>query len=400
MSALPPPRPFTAAPSCLTSSLAFSPRSCAAGLTATTNGTAVVLTLGDQRDHRGIGAEFSADVADEAAQICGRCPAGHPLRHDTDLTDLLGARGGVHCGGARVGQPHPVEFLLRGLQPIHQLRHPRRNLLRRNLQRRRQSRHQRAFLGEVAERVEADVGLHPAHAGADRRLAENRDRADLRRIVHVRAAAQLQRERAADLDHPHLLGIGLAEQRHRAHRLGLLEFGGEAVHLVVGLDGLVGDLFDLRPLILGQRTLPVEVESQIAGAVQRACLNGVGAQHLSQSRMHHVGAGVTLRSAVAPPRINGRDDGVALDELAGFHVDAVRPERFGDLLDVGDGRLRRAGRGRSGDAALVGDLTAGLGVERCAIQDQLDALGLLTVVRHHRNPLTVDEDAENSCLGG
>ena len=58
-----------------------------------------------------------------------------------------------------------------------------------------------------------------------------------------------------------------------------------------------------------------------------------------------------------------------------------------------------AGRGRSGDAALVGDLAAGLGVERCAVQDQLDALGLLTIMRHHRDPLAVDEDAENPCLG-
>ena len=144
---------------------------------------------------------------------------------------------------------------------------------------------------------------------------------------------------------------------------------------VVGLDRLVGDLFDLRPLILAQRALPVEVEPQIAGAVQRARLNGVGAQHLSQRGMHHVGAGVALRGAVAPARVDGRDDGVALDELAGLHVDAVRPQRFGDLLHIGDGRLRRAGRGRSGDAALVGDLAAGLGIERCAVQDQLDALG-------------------------
>ena len=41
--------------------------------------------------------------------------------------------------------------------------------------------------------------------------------------LHVRAAAQFERERAADLDDPHLVGVGLAEQRHRAHRLGLLE---------------------------------------------------------------------------------------------------------------------------------------------------------------------------------
>ena len=38
-------------------------------------------------------------------------------------------------------------------------------------------------------------------------------------------------------------------------------------------------------------------------------------------------------------RVDGRDDGVALDELAGLDVDAVRPQGLGDLLDVGDGGL-------------------------------------------------------------
>ncbi len=159
-------------------------------------------------------------------------------------------------------------------------------------------------------------------------------------LLHVRAAAQFERERAADLDHPHLVGIGLTEQRHRAHRLGLVQLGGEAVHLEVGLDRLVGDLFDLGPLVLGQRALPVEVEPQIARPVQRAGLNGVGAQHLSQRGVHHVGAGVALGCAVPPARVDGGDDGVALDEFAGLDVDAVRPQRFGDLLHVGDGGLR------------------------------------------------------------
>src|SRR4051794_10282547 len=74
---------------------------------------AVVLPLGDQRDDRRLGADLAADITDETAQIRGRCPSGHPLRHDTDLTDLLGARRGVHRGRPRTGEPHPVEFLLR-----------------------------------------------------------------------------------------------------------------------------------------------------------------------------------------------------------------------------------------------------------------------------------------------
>ena len=109
-------------------------------------------------------------------------------------------------------------------------------------------------------------------------------------------------------------------------------------------DGLVGDLFDLGALVLGQRTLPVEVEPQVAGPVQRSGLNGVGAQHLSQRGVHHVGAGVPLGGAVAPLRVDRGDDGVALDELAGLDVNPVHPQRLGDLLHVGDGALARRRR--------------------------------------------------------
>ena len=229
------------------------------------------------------------------AQIaCGHF-AGHPLGHQTDLTDPLGARGGVYRSRPRRRQPGPLEFLLGDLEPLHEVGHPGGHFVGRHLQRRRQTRHQRAFLGQVFERVETDVGLDPTHARADRGFTENRDRTDLRRVVHVGAAAQFQRERAADLDDPDLVGIGLAEQRHRAHRLGLVELGVEGVHLEVGLDGLVGDDLDRRCAgSSGERALPVEVEPQVARPVQRAGLNGVGAQDLSQRGVHHVGPGVTL----------------------------------------------------------------------------------------------------------
>ena len=50
--------------------------------------------------------------------------------------------------------------------------------------------------------------------------------ADLGGRADVRAAAQLAREGAvADLDHPHDVAVLLAEQRHRAERLGLVERG-------------------------------------------------------------------------------------------------------------------------------------------------------------------------------
>src|SRR5262245_60280150 len=96
--------------------------------------------------------------------------------------------------------------------------------------------------------------------------------------------------------------------------------------------------------------------------------------------MDHVRAGMALRRAVPPARVDGRDDGVALDEFAGLDVDTVCPQGFGDLLHVGDGGLGGARRTRPGDAALVGDLAAGLRVERGAVQYQLDAIGGETAV--------------------
>ena len=147
------------------------------------------------------------------------------------------------------------------------------------------------------------------------------------------------------------------------------------MHFEVGLHGLVGHFLDLGALLVAQRALPVEVEPQIARPVQRAGLNGVGTQHLSKRGVHHVGARVSLGGAFAPAGIHGRDDGVALDELAGLHVDAVHPQGFGDLLHVGDGGLGALAGTGAADGAGVGDLPTRLGVQRCAVQYELDPVG-------------------------
>ena len=214
----------------------------------------------------------------------------------------------------------------------------------------------------------------------------------------MRTAAQLQRERAADLDHANLIGVLLAEHRHRAHRLGFLQRGGEGVDREVGLHGLVGDGLHLVALLLGQSALGVEVEPQIARPIQGAGLNSVGPQYLSQRGVHHMRAGVALGCAAAPGRIHRGDDGIALDELTGFDVDPVHRQRLADFLHVGDGRLGRFTASGAGDPAGVGDLSAGFGVKRRAVEDDLDPQVGVTgrVVTHNRDPLAVDEDAEDS----
>ena len=85
--------------------------------------------------------------------------------------------------------------------------------------------------------------------GADRRLAGQRQRADLRAAADVGATAELARPRAADLDDAHLLAVGLAEQRQRAERPRLGQRHVRARTPVVGADGGVGDVLDVAALL-------------------------------------------------------------------------------------------------------------------------------------------------------
>ena len=128
------------------------------------------------------------------------------------------------------------------------------------------------------------------------------------------------------------------------------------MHLEVGLDGLVGHFLDLAELLGAQRALAVEVETKVARPVQRTGLNSVGPQHLSQRRVHHVGARMSLGRTLAPVRVHGRDDGVALDELPRLHVDAMHPQGFRDLLHVGDGCPGGLAGPGAADSARVGEL--------------------------------------------
>ena len=86
---------------------------------------------------------------------------------------------------------------------------------------------------DLAERVGPDERLDPAHPGADRALAQEPDHGHAPGAVHVGAAAQLARV-VADLDDAHEVAVLLAEQRHRAERLRLVDRRLEDLHGVVG----------------------------------------------------------------------------------------------------------------------------------------------------------------------
>ena len=102
---------------------------------------------------------------------------------------------------------------------------------------------QRFFLLDVLERAVAGDRLDPAQVRADRALAHDLDRADEAERAHVRAAAQLRgRPR---LEHAHDLAVLLAEERDRAHALGLGLRRLVVAHGRVGDHLLVGQALDL-----------------------------------------------------------------------------------------------------------------------------------------------------------
>ena len=120
--------------------------------------------------------------------------------------------------------------------------------------------------------------------------------------------------------------------------------------------------------------------------------------------MHHMGTGVALGRALAPSGIHRRDDGVALDEFPGLHVDPMHPKRFRDLLHIGDGSAGAFTRAGAGDSADIGELSARLGIQRGAVQHQFHPVGdhrvAVRAMRDHRYPLAVDEDSQNPGLRG
>ena len=223
--------------------------------------------------------------------------------------------------------------------------------------------------------------------------------------MDVGAAAEFQRERSADLDHPHPVGVLLTEHGHGAHGFCLVQFGDEGVDREVGLHGLVGDFLDLVALGLGQRALRVEVEAQITRPV--AAIRPERRWGPALHAAPHAPCGFRSAPWVAPRRQAWSTEAITVSPSTNSPDSTLTRcthKRLADLLHVGDRGLGRFAAAGSADGTGVGDLAAGLGVQRRAVQDDLDAvrrhvLGMDTrVVRHDGHPLAVDENAENPCL--
>ena len=188
--------------------------------------------------------------------------------------------------------------------------------------------------------------------------------ADLRRRAHVRAAAQLARERAvADLDHPHDVAVLLAEQRHRAERARLVERRRERAHRLVLEDPAVDAVLDVAQLLGAERRAVGEVEAQLVRARRRS---RPGARACRAARAARRAAGAWRcgwpRSRGARARSTRATHALALVQRALLELDARPPGRR-RARTTSSTRARQSPSSHSIDAG-VGDLAAARRVER------------------------------------
>ena len=197
-------------------------------------------------------------------------------------------------------------------------------------------------------------------------------------------AAQLARPGAvADLDHAHDVAVLLAEQRHRAERLGLVERRRQRAHGMVGEDPLVDLLLDVAQLLRGQRLAVREVEAQLVGPDVGAGLAHVRADARAQRGVQQVRRGVVAGGRAPVRGIDARDHALALVQLA---LRGLEHQRLvvAEPHDVDDARAAVAVLAL--DHAGVGDLAATGGVERRLDELEQHAAVLETRPRRPRSP--------------
>ena len=161
---------------------------------------------------------------------------------------------------------------------------------------------------------------------------------------------------------------------------------------------LVGEVFDVLQLFVGERGEVREVEAQVAGIDQRARLLHVRAQHLAQRRMQQVRAGVVAHGGAANVVVDHGIDFVAdANRLLGDNsVRAHALHGIADAFDVGDQRVVIVGV----EPAHVADLASGLGVERSVVEHDLAALAGLELLRTDAGAVVRLDDGQHFAAGG
>ena len=381
-SSLPPPLPPTSGPRRRTSSLALEPA--LAGLVVD-RATTDDLAVGDADDHHHPGparGQPAADVERQPAHVAGAGAVGAVGDH-ADAADVRRrrprARRPPRAAAAR--RTRSISFsAARSRSTMSSTRSGSSS--GRDLERLGELGDQHVLAGQEPVGVGADQRLDPAYAGADRRLAEQLDHAELAGAAGVGAAAQLAGP-VADRDHPHLVAVLLAEQRHRAglRRASSWVITSACTSRSASTTSLTrastSGSTDVR-----HRAGGGEVEPEPARGVLRAGLGGGLAERLAERLVHHVGRGVRAarstgaarrRPAPAPraPTVTSpASDRRLVHDQPGdrrLHVEDLDPGAVAEL-----------------DHALVGELAAALGVERGAVEDQLDLVALAGRLRPRR----------------
>src|SRR6266542_2873000 len=130
--------------------------------------------------------------------------------------------------------------------------------------------------------------LDPADASADAGIADDPEQADLRRAVHVGAAAQLGGE-VTERDDPDVVAVLVAEERDGAAADGVPERLDLGAPLDVGQHLGVDQPLDLVSRALRHRAGVLEVEAQPVGRDQRPGLPDMLAEYLPQGGVQQVG---------------------------------------------------------------------------------------------------------------
>ena len=132
---------------------------------------------------------------------------------------------------------------------------------------------------------------------------------------------------------------------------------------------VVDALLDCGDHGLGRGLGPLEVEAQTVRGVFGAALGGLRAKLLTQRLVHHVRGGVRAGDGATAGQVDVGVDFGADDQRAFGQTALVDDEVFDGLLHIVD---FEHGAVVGQDLALIGKLTAGLRVERGAVENDLD----------------------------
>ena len=184
----------------------------------------------------------------------------------------------------------------------------------------------------------------------------------------VGAAAEL--DRVAHLHHAHHVAVLVGEERHgpQRERVGIGHLS--RAHGVIGPDRLVDVALDQLEGRRLDRAVVREVEAKPLVVHQRALLADVGAQMPPQRRVHQVRGAVIPLDVVAALAFDLGHQGRRLEARPVVSADHHAALVLAHRVDPERPAL-------TGQRAGVADLTAGFGVERILVEDELHPIAVL-----------------------